>query len=116
MASRASSEVANDNDDDDLPSVTAEDIRTAMEEAYDQMEKDREEARRKRDNPVEERTGVCVVCNGKVVGRITREYVGDPMIIGPGGRDQMRNIHHGWHCTKCGLKYEFPTPVAHHPV
>lgn len=55
-------------------------------------------------------TGVCVFCSGEVVAKITNEYRGDIMhrIIGPGGRNQVSRVHNGWHCTKCGLRYEFP--------
>lgn len=67
---------------------------------------------------VEEPTGVCRVCGGEVVAKVTEEYHGDPMhrIIGPGARHQMRTVHHGWHCAGCGLKYEFvPTSPAEWP-
>jgi len=62
--------------------------------------------------PKDDRVGTCVVCEGKVVAKVTREYRGDPMhmIIGPGSRNQMTTIHHGFHCVTCGLKYEFPPP------
>jgi|WetSurMetagenome_2_1015567.scaffolds.fasta_scaffold480500_2 hypothetical protein len=65
----------------------------------------------------DERTGTCRVCSGKVVARVTRGYHGDPrhMIFGPGSRNQMTTKHHGFHCTTCGLKYEFPSPQAEEP-
>lgn len=66
----------------------------------------------KSDEPRDNRTGTCMICQGKIVARVTREYHGDPMhmIIGPGSRNQMTTVHHGFHCTRCGLKYEFPPP------
>lgn len=73
----------------------------------------REAERKRNEPPRDDRTGACVFCKGKVVARVTREYLGDPrhMIIGPGSKNQMSVIHHGFHCTKCGLKYEFPPNV-----
>lgn len=79
-------------------------VKKAMEER-DQDEEDRQNQTGKYAPP----KGVCVVCSGEVVAKVTREYRGDPMhqIIGPGGRNQMSSVHHGWHCVSCGLRYEF---------
>lgn len=86
----------------ELPSV--EEMRIHMAA----VEKDQEDRRLERGKYAPP-TGECVVCEGKVIARITHEYLGDPMnfILGPGGRNQMSRIHHGWHCTICGLRYEF---------
>jgi hypothetical protein len=84
-----------------------------IKEILEEGRLERDAALKRRNSPPEEtRTGTCVFCQGKVIGRISREYRGDPMhrIIGPGGRNQMTNVHHGFHCSRCGLRYEFPPP------
>ena len=90
-----------------LPKIDPEKVKAAMEEARKDWDRYRKGPS---SPPKEERTGTCVFCGGLVVGRISRKYYGDPMrrIIGPGSRNQMTTVHHGWHCQECGLKYEFP--------
>jgi len=89
-----------------IDALTPEKIKEALAEGQKRIE----ERQKRRDRPHESRTGTCVVCGGQVIGSVTREYRGDPMrrIIGPGSINQMTTVHHGWHCTKCGLKYQFP--------
>ncbi len=57
----------------------------------------------------------CVVCGGKVVEKIERRYDPStgPIRIGIFGRrnTQFREFHEGFHCSSCGLKYEFPPKV-----
>ena len=83
-------------------------VREEAAEAREEQRKDEEDRYHGRGKyaPPE---GVCVVCSGKAVAKITNRYLGDPMhmIIGPGSRNQMTRTHHGWHCVSCGLKYEF---------
>ena len=52
----------------------------------------------------------CLVCGGKLVKKTEREFdpTSGPIIIGPGSRHQYHEVSHGYHCTNCGLKYEFP--------
>ena len=59
--------------------------------------------------PEQPAEGTCVVCNGTVVEKLVSEFnpASGPLIIGPGSRGQYRNVSKGFHCTKCGLKYEF---------
>jgi 3-polyprenyl-4-hydroxybenzoate decarboxylase len=77
---------------------------------FDNEEAKIERKKKQNESPKDDRVGECVVCNSKIIAKITSEYLGDfhHMIIGPGSRQQMTTIHHGFHCTKCGLKYEFP--------
>lgn len=53
--------------------------------------------------------GKCVFCSGPIVEMIVREFDArsGPMIIGPGSKHQHHDVSQGFHCTKCGLKYEF---------
>lgn len=69
-----------------------------------------ERKKKQHELPKDDRIGECVVCKSEVIAKITSEYLGDfrHMIIGPGSKQQMSTTHHGFHCTKCGLKYEFP--------
>ncbi len=54
--------------------------------------------------------GECVVCEGKIVEDIVREYDPQtgPPVIGPGSRDQFRDVLRGYNCIGCGLYYKFP--------
>lgn len=95
----------------DIPAIklTKEDIKKWL---ADNEKAVAERKKKQNEPPKDDRHGECVVCSGKVIARITHEYLGDPMhmIIGPGSRNQMTTIHHGFHCTTCGIKYEFPPP------
>lgn len=50
-------------------------------------------------------TGTCVVCQGLVKAKVVMRPLG-PLRMG--GVNNSVKEHKGWHCTKCGLKYEFP--------
>lgn len=63
--------------------------------------------------------GTCVVCQGDVVQRITYQYRGGnsgPRRVGYDPKKELRSpyntntIYGGYHCAKCGLRYEFPPP------
>lgn len=89
---------------------TAEEVRAKVE----QWGKDEEDKRLMR-GKYAPRPGVCRVCDGKVVAKVTTKYLGDPMhmIIGPGSRNQMVTRNEGWHCSSCGIRYEFcPKPKS----
>lgn len=53
--------------------------------------------------------GKCVVCGGEIVEVIVTEYnpMTGPPIIGPGSRQQYRDVSKGYHCKNCGIKYAF---------
>lgn len=53
--------------------------------------------------------GKCVFCGGPIVEKIVQEFNAacGPMMFGPGSRGQFHEVSHGFHCTGCGLKYEF---------
>lgn len=58
--------------------------------------------------------GTCVVCNGDVVQKITYHWRG-PRRVGFDAKEKRNayntsTAYHGYHCSKCGLKYEFPPP------
>lgn len=57
-------------------------------------------------------SSTCVVCGGPIVERVDREFDArsGPMIIGPASQQQFHDVSKGYHCTKCGLKYEFLPP------
>jgi predicted RNA-binding Zn-ribbon protein involved in translation (DUF1610 family) len=52
----------------------------------------------------------CIVCGGDIVEEIVSKFnpIHGPMIIGPGSRQQFHDVSEGYHCSSCGLKYEFP--------
>jgi hypothetical protein len=60
--------------------------------------------------------GKCVHCGSPIVERIDREFIAEygPAIFGPGSRDQFCDVSKGYHCTGCGLKYEFVPPDKAH--
>lgn len=82
--------------------------REAIKKRMEEMRQDEEDKKHRRGKYAPP-TGICAVCGGKVVDKVTREYRGDPMrmIIGPGSRNQMSTVHHGWYCIACGIRYEF---------
>ena len=53
--------------------------------------------------------GQCVFCKGQIVEKITIEYdpLTGPLVLGPGGKGQFKEIGNKYHCRDCGLKYEF---------
>jgi len=80
----------------------------AFKKKMDEIQKDEEDKKHRRGKYASPK-GVCAVCGGEVIEKISSKYYGDPMhmIIGPGSASQMTTVHHGWHCTSCGIKYEF---------
>lgn len=85
-----------------LKKLTAEDIHRMIKESAERIKEDK---RKRNEPPKDERTGSCVFCEGKVIARVTRVHHGELRL---GGHNSMRTIHHGFHCTECGLRYEFP--------
>jgi hypothetical protein len=85
--------------------ISVADIKKALKQAAEEM-KIREEEKRL---PPKVEDGVCVVCQGKITGNYTQECIGDPnnIPIGPGSQDYYHWAFQGYHCTNCGLKYEF---------
>jgi hypothetical protein len=58
--------------------------------------------------------GKCPVCQllgkkGDIVEDITSRFnpMMGPPIIGPGSKGQYHDVHEGYHCLTCGLKYKF---------
>lgn len=53
--------------------------------------------------------GTCVFCGGEVVEKITNVFdsMFGPPIFGPASRNQYIEVSEGFHCKRCGLKYEF---------
>lgn len=58
--------------------------------------------------------GVCRVCGGDIVEKIVHEFNprSGPLIIGPASKEQFHDIHEGYYCNKCGLKYEFVPKIG----
>lgn len=90
------------------PNVTAEELRKAVGTGTDYWIR-REERLKERNKAPEAKKGACVVCNGTVTGEYRSECTTDfrNVPIGPGSRDYFHWVFQGYHCTKCGLKYEF---------
>lgn len=57
--------------------------------------------------------GKCRLCDSSVVNDTTREYNprSGPPIMGSGSRNQYHEVTHGYYCSNCGLKYQFPPPL-----
>ena len=86
------------------PLPSPEEIRQKMEEIRrEHLERAKQE---RIDKFTERRTGVCVVCKGKIVGKITEELC-DPGHVRIGGHNATYPKHHGFWCEGCGLKYQF---------
>lgn len=92
----------------DPPGITEKDVERFHEEAKAFMESFRNGNKK---NPVS-RTGRCVFCGNTVIAHVVQELTCSPenVIIGPGSRSQYASVHKGFHCSECGLKYEFPPP------
>lgn len=82
----------------------------ALRKKMQGREQEREEAERR---PPKSETASCMVCGGTVSGRYQHEFtdIGGHMILGPGSRHQYSWVFKGYHCTRCGLKYEFLPPA-----
>jgi uncharacterized protein with PIN domain len=49
--------------------------------------------------------GKCVVCKGEVIAKVRKVFP-----LRGALNKQVMTFTDGWHCTKCGLKYEFRPP------
>lgn len=57
------------------------------------------------DSSVSPTEGKCVVCNGAIVAKYVTEFHGSVIFGGP--QRNARKVFKGYHCSGCGLKYEF---------
>ena len=57
--------------------------------------------------------GKCMVCEGRIVELFVEEYnpMTDLPVFGPRSENQFREVNKGYHCEKCGLKYQFVPPA-----
>lgn len=57
--------------------------------------------------------GKCVVCQSVIVERRVEEFnpMFGPPVDGPGSEKQFHIASAGYHCSKCGLKYDFIPPA-----
>lgn len=58
--------------------------------------------------------GKCIVCGGNIVEDVRRKHnpvTGSPM-IGPASEHQFYDVHEGYYCESCGLKYQYPPKEA----
>lgn len=64
--------------------------------------------------PMHRPEGVCVFCKTLTVKAVVvRQLIpGMIPIIGPGSCHQYQTVTTGYHCTTCGLRYEFPTKLS----
>lgn len=92
-----------------LKMLTKEDIKKAFSpEASRERRKKADDLLRKKEEEKYNKTGICVFCKGKVVTDVGLIQHG-PVIIGPGNR--MSKVIEGYHCTSCGLMYDFIPPT-----
>jgi hypothetical protein len=82
-----------------------------IEEFWKRFHEEKKERERKANLPPELPTGVCVVCKGEVKAEHRRESSWGLRGMRIGGPPPVLSWKMlGYHCTKCGLKYEFPPP------
>ena len=91
---------------DELPTLTKEQIKAAIEEG----KKRAQEAIDRWDGkicPYKPREGKCRVCGGVVTETYSKQYDprSGPMIYGPGSRNQYNWTSSGLYCQDCGLSY-----------
>ncbi len=53
---------------------------------------------------------ICKVCGGPIVELLEVEHdpKSGPPVYGPASRRQFNEVSKGFHCKKCGIKYQFP--------
>lgn len=91
-----------------VPEITVEKMREILKDGIAK----RVEAERERRAAPKVENGKCIICKGVVSGeylqRADRDWMHIP--IGPASQDCFYWEFQGYHCTKCGIKYEFLPP------
>lgn len=79
-------------------------------ELMKKIAEDNKERERKKNAAPEMPTGTCVICGGQVVAKQEQKTHRDgPFVLGGPPPKRYWKMH-GYHRTKCGLKYEFVPP------